>query len=383
MSDRRFLAIPMVLAVMMAAGAGAQSPSPSTDSALREIRRLDSVMAVRARAVDSVRRSLVRPVPPIELSAGALRVRTDSTLAPRVGEAVRAVTVMIDRRHSVVIAGRVAGRVAAVTRDSTRWLFGMTPTIAFNADTSSRWSVIGQRQVPRRASSAEMTDALATIVEQIAMQGTDSALSAWVMLGRVPLAPARASETVDAYLELATTESVALRRCRARDVAACLDALGLDSVPEKRLARWYTPRDYRAMVRVAAPERSDSAAVTAWIRCRENGDDTACRRAAEALPDARVPLPLSATARFAFLREVLDAGGPGAFDRLVRSPGPLRDRVTLAAGEPLDRTVLRWLDRAERSRPERMRVPASLALASLGWTALILVLPLTRRAQWA
>src|SRR5512138_1490593 len=122
MSDRRLLAIAMALEATIAIPGGAQSPSPATDSSLRDIRRLDSVMVIRARAVDSVRRSLVRPAPPVELSAGPLRVRTDSTLAPRVGEAVRAVTVMIDRRHSAVVAGRVAGRVSAVTRDSTRWL---------------------------------------------------------------------------------------------------------------------------------------------------------------------------------------------------------------------------------------------------------------------
>jgi hypothetical protein len=168
-----------------------------------------------------------------------------------------------------------------------------------------------------------------------------------------------------------------------RDTDACLDALGVDSMPGSRLDRWYAVQDYRALVRVAAPARDDSVAVAAWVRCRRHGDDASCGIAARALPNARVPLPLSASVRLTFLREVLDAGGDGAFDRLVGSPGSVRDRLTAAAREPLDRTVLRWLDRLESSRPKRMQIPATLIVASLGWSGLILGLALIRRTSWA
>jgi hypothetical protein len=87
--------------------------------------------------------------------------------------------------------------------------------------------------------------------------------------------------------------------------------------------------------------------------------------------------------RFTFLREVLDAGGAGSFDRLVAGSGSIRDRLAGAANEPLDRTVLRWLERLERSRPDRMHVAPELIIASLGWTVVILGLPLIRRASWA
>jgi hypothetical protein len=86
--------------------------------------------------------------------------------------------------------------------------------------------------------------------------------------------------------------------------------------------------------------------------------------------------------RFAFLREVLDAGGPASFDRLVTSGGSLKDRLAAAAGEPLGATVLRWLDHVEASKPNRMTVPASLVAASLGWS-FILALAVIRRNPWA
>jgi hypothetical protein len=177
--------------------------------------------------------------------------------------------------------------------------------------------------------------------------------------------------------------AIIFRTVHILDVASCLDVLGIDSLPGRRLERWYAPQDYRALLRIVAPGREDSAAVVAWIRCRDDRDETACRAAASALPNDRVPMPLSALARHAFLRDVLDAGGRGAYDRLLGAPGTIRERLTVAANEPLDSTVARWLESVERSRQDRMRVPAGLIVASLGWTAAFLSLALFRRTSWA
>ena len=379
MSSRLVVRLAIGLSLAGTTALHAQARPLATDSLLQRIRVLDSAMVARGRVVDSIRRSLVRPVPPVEVSRGALRVRTDSALEPRVRDALESVARSIDARGGTTFSSRAAAHVPTVTGDSVRSLLGMLPAIAINADTGRGWSMIGQRTLRSKSSVSEIADGLAAIVEQFAMVGADSALTAWVMLGRAPLRPLTDEQGADAYIELATTESIALRRCRARDVSACLDALGVDSMPGSRLTRWYAPDDYRAMVRVAAPPREDSAAVAAWIRCRERRDDAGCRIAASALPDTRIPLPLSAAVRFTFLREVLDAGGPGSFDRLLGSPGTIRDRLSLAAREPLDQTVQRWLTRVERSRPDRMRLAGDLVVASLGWTTVILALAFTRR----
>jgi hypothetical protein len=383
MSSRLVIRLALAVAMARTGTAHAQVPARQADSLLQRIRVLDSAMLARGRTVDSIRRSLVRPVPPADVRQGPLHVRTEPDLEPRVREADDSVVQLIQRRGGAVVAERAAAHVVMVTRDSTRSIFGMLPTIAITADTTRRWSMIPQRQVRGGAHGPEIADALGAVVEQLAMQGADSALSAWIMVGRSPVRAASVSEGADAYVELATTESIALRRCRARDVAACLDALGIDSLTGNRLTRWYAPEDYRAVTRVVAPPRDDSVAVTAWLACREHRDDAGCRIAVRAIPDARVPLPLSASVRFTFLREVLDAGGAGSFDRLVAGSGSIRDRLAGAANEPLDRTVLRWLERLERSRPDRMHVAPELIIASLGWTVVILGLPLIRRASWA
>jgi hypothetical protein len=351
------------------------------DSLWQRVRVLDSAMSARGRTVDSLRRAIVRPLPPVDIRQGPLHVRTDSILAPKVRGAVDSVVKLIARRGGTAIASRVATYVPTITRDSTRSVLGMLPVVAIRADTARRWSMIAQRHV-RGSTVGDLADGLAALVEQLAIQGVDSALAAWVMLGRAPLRRASTTETADSYIELATTESAALRRCRARDVDSCLDALGIDSMPGSRLARWYAPEDYRSVIRGIAPSRDDSAAVAAWFRCRRDRVAEDCNIAAHALPNDRVPLPLSASMRFAFLREVLDAGGTAAFDRLITSGGSMKDRFAAAAGEPLGTTVVRWLDHVEASKPNRMTVPASLVAASLGWS-FILALAVIRRNPWA
>ena len=366
----------------VAATAGAQGRAEVSDSLLRRIHDLDSVMIARSRAVDSIRHSLVRSLPPVDVHRGALWVRTDSALAPRVRLAVDSVAALVERRGGTVLASRIASHVLVAIRDSVRSPFGMRPAVTLLADTTRRWTV-GRVQTPANPSTQQLAAGLTVLVEQLAMQGTDSSLAAWVMVGRAPLSAPTASESAEHYIELATTESAAIRRCRAHDFASCADALGIDSLPGSRLERWYAPQDYRSLLETVAPGREDSAAVVAWMRCRDDRDEIACRAAATALPNDRIPLPLSALARYALVREVLDAGGPGAYDRLLTATGTTRARLAAASGEPLDSTVARWLARVERSRPDRMHVPTALIVASLGWTAAFLSLALIRRTSWA
>ena len=353
-----------------------------TDPLLRRIRELDSAMIARSRSVDSLRRSLVRPVPHVEVRVGTLRVLSDSALAPTLRLALDSVAAQVDRRGGVLLPSRIASHWMMAIRDSLPSPFGARPIVALVADTTRRWGV-GRVQTPASPTAEQLAAGLATLVEQLALQGADSSLTAWVMLGRVPLRGPTVTESADQYIELATSESSAIRRCRTRDVSSCLNALGVDSLPGQRLERWYAPEDYRSLLRTVAPAREDSAAVVAWIRCRDDRDLDACRTAALSLPDDRIPMPLSASARQAFLREVLDAGGPGAYDRLLTGVGTTRTRLAAAAGEPLDSTVARWLRRVERSRPNRMRMRPGMIIASLGWTAAFLSLAVFRRTSWA
>ena len=131
----------------VAATAGAQGRAEVSDSLLRRIHDLDSVMIARSRAVDSIRHSLVRSLPPVDVHCGALWVRTDSALAPRVRLAVDSVAALVERRGGTVLASRIASHVLVAILDSVRSPFGMRPTVTLLADTTRRWTV-GRVQMP-------------------------------------------------------------------------------------------------------------------------------------------------------------------------------------------------------------------------------------------
>ena len=287
MSDpRRYItALTAVGAMIVGASTlGAQSHAVSRESMLRTIRALDSVVIDRSRSVDSVRRALVRPVPPITVRRGALEVRTVAALESRVRAAVDSVASLIDRRGGPALSARVTGHVPMILPDSTREVFGVLRVLTIVPDTNRRSVAVTRRSIPATAPASQIANGLAATVEQFALQGVDSALVAWVMVGRLPLRAPSDAEATDAYIDLATIESEALRRCRAGDVVSCLDVLGIDSLPGNRLTRWYAPGDYRALLRIVAPPREDSVAVAAWVRCREQRDGTACATAASASP---------------------------------------------------------------------------------------------------
>ena len=362
--------------------ARAQSRPTSIDSLRTEVRRLDSVASAQGRIVDSIRRALVRSVPPVTVRSGPLHVRTEARLEPRVRSAVDSVAALVAREGGEELAARVGAHVAVIRQDSARAVFGMLRVVTLLPDTTRRSVPRARRPILASAPGRQIEHGLVGMVEQFAAQGVDSTLAAWLMAGRIPLRPVSADDLADAYTELATTQSAALRRCRSGENAACLDVLGIDSMPGSRLSRWYAPEDYRALLRTVVPPREDSAGVAAWVRCRESRDDRACADAATALPNDRVPVPLTATARAILLREALNAGGPGAYGRLVTASGPVRARLEHAAGRPADVIVSRWRDRIEQARPDRMSVRPGLAIASLGWSGALLGLTLMRRRPW-
>ena len=378
LSVLRALLLSMTCVLSAASRLEAQSPA-NQDSLLSRIKTLDSVVTVRKNTVDSVRRSLVRPLPEVAVSSGALSVRTTPELETRVRAAVTLASKVIEDAGSSTLPGRMADHVPVIVRDSTPVAMGFVPVISVAPDTARRWYATMRVNVSVAASPPQIADRLSMFIEQFALQGVDSSLTAWVMMGRLPLRPTSDEDARDVYVELAASESVAGRLCRAGATAACLEAFGLDSTSGSRLSRWYAPEDYRSLVHRAAPPRDDSVAVAAWIRCRGEHDQAACVAAANALPDAAVPFPLSGTARLMLLRQALELGGAGAYDRLVSPNASMRARVEAAARQPLDVVVKRWLARVEEARPNPMKIRAGATLASLGWCGLFLAVGITRR----
>lgn len=379
MSDMRtFFLLSAACTLGWVAPLPAQSHTAPPDSLLRRVWSLDTLVTQQRRVLDSIQKALVRSLPGVAVHAGPVNVRTTAGLESRVREAAESVARLAAAIGDSMVITRIAAHTAIVAPDSARALFGMSPVLLLRSDTGRAWSTARER-APVTATAAQLAARLTGFAEQFALQGSDSALSAWVMVGRVPLRAPTPEAMADAYVELATVESAVVRRCTAGDVASCLDALGIDSMPGTRLERWYAPTDYRALLRHVAPPADDSVAVAAWLRCRRASDQAACIVAVRALPAGRLPLPLSGSIRFSFLREVLRTGGPGAYDRLFTSSGPLDGRLTHAANGSLGAVTHQWLAAVGRARPERMRVTPPLVVASLGWCGALIAIALARR----
>lgn len=371
--------IAAAISVVLCAGrVQAQAPERQ-DSVLRRIHALDSIVMVRKNAVDSVRRSLVRAVPTVSVSTGSLSVRTTPELEPRVRAAVALASKVIDDAGSSALPGRVASHVPVIVRDSTPTVMGYVPVISVASDTASRWYAAMRLNVSVASPAPQIADRLSMFIEKYALQGVDSSLAAWAMMQRLPLRPTAEEFAGDVYVELAANESVTARQCRAGATAACLDVFGLDSSDGSRLSRWYSAEDYRALLRLVAPPRDDSAAAAAWLRCREDRAQDACVVAAHALPNASIPFPFSGPTRFTLLREAFEIGGAGAYDRLIAPNVSVRARIEAAAGKPIDVVIQRWLARVEQSRPNPMKIRAGATIASLGWCGLFLAVGITRR----
>src|SRR5688572_5977889 len=200
MSDSRTLIAGMGMCLLtLSTRMDAQAHRTPADSLLRIVIAHDSVLAERARIVDSLRDALVRPALNVEVARGPLRVRTLPELEARVRVAADSVATLIGRRGGSAIPARVAARVPAIGRDSSPAILGYSHVVTIAPDTTRRWSSIAKRRIPHRANADELEAALARLVEEIAVHGIDSTLAAWMMVGRVPLAPPSTREASDVY----------------------------------------------------------------------------------------------------------------------------------------------------------------------------------------
>jgi hypothetical protein len=379
MSDRRAGLVVASLAVAFAvAPLGAQHASGATDDALREVRRLDSLLAARRQAARSLADSLRRGERWVDVPAGALTVRTRGSLAGAVRAAAESAVASVDGRGGAALQVRLAKHVLVITADTVPGLLGIEWVVRVRVDTGDRAMITSQFRSAGPPSARDLVEPLAGAAERVAAAGADSALSTWLMVGRISLRDSPEARWQSAYTELATSPSHTVRHCRTGDAAACLTSLGLDGRGE--LGAWYAPDDYRELVAVAAVRRPDSLARAAAERCGRDGDAGACEIAARSIPADRVPLPLSADVRQLFVESVLRAGGSGAYGRLVSARGPVRDRLLAAAGMPLDRVVEQWAARVIASRPEPMHVSPLVFVVTLAWCCAFTAIGIGRRS---
>jgi len=105
-------------------------------------------------------------------------------------------------------------------------------------------------------------------------------------------------------------------------------------------------------------------------QCTVSGDPAACRAI---LTPAHVLLPVGVGGRRILLQEALDAGGTGAFERLTSAGDlALADRLSNAAGMPIDSLLSRWSAAIRAQTPRGPARPAWELLLAAAWSAVLL-----------
>lgn len=181
------------------------------------------------------------------------------------------------------------------------------------------------------------------------------------------------------FNELATKPSRAARACVHGELDACWSVLQLD-LDDTPHDEWYTPEERRALVAEGLrfyrrEDRGD------FVACLEQGSTEACD--AFLLSRGWGLAPLSGKhGHAALLWVALQAGGAGAWDRLLEDPdrGP-SEALRYASGLDADELAARWYEWLERSRPPARAVLDPRLLLRLMWIAVFAAFAM-RSTRW-
>ncbi|HMU60652.1 MAG TPA: hypothetical protein PKA66_02630 [Gemmatimonadales bacterium] len=277
--------------------------------------------------------------------AGRLRVTTSVPLRPLAQAAADQAWALLVRRFG-----------ASVTSRAT------IPVIQFGDATSSPLA---------GADTSEVARGFERLASDAIWRHQGALFAEWLR-GNVPGVEFPASDRAVIAEELLRTPARSNRACYQGDAAACAVSLGLRVGPDT-LAEWYLPEAWPRLATMVGGQLSGLETVSKQ-QCEQAGDSAACRAI---LTPAHVLLPVSVGGRRFLLQEALDVGGDGAFERLTSAGDlALADRLSNAAGLPLDSLLTRWSTAIRAGAPHGPAQPSWELFLAAAWSALLLLVVL-------
>lgn len=307
--------------------------------------RLDSLRQVAARA-DSVR---FRYFATDTVQVGELRIATSAALRPYVEEA----------------AAEAWDTLAAVYGTAVT-AAGAFPVMQFGSP-----ETVPPRSMDRR----ELARGLAGPLHQVIWRRQDSRINDWLR-GGFPTGLVTEEELVIIGSQLVRIPARSNRACLEGDASACAISLGL-RLGADTLAEWYATDAWPGL---AARIEWQISGRSAWLRdrCAEARDLEACR--AILSPKLMRP-PVGGYGRHALVSLALEAGGAGAFGRLMADSGAtIEQRLEAAAGVPVDTLLSRWSHVVSAALPGSP-TPGVDILMALSWSTAVLLLAV-RGSRW-
>jgi len=358
MCDRLRLGLAAALTLALASSAAAQ------DARVLE-RRSRQFDVLRRDAVDAlVRAQRLRFEPLDTVQAGALTVVARPSDVPPVSRAVVIAWGKLDSLY-----GDIAQRLAPA-----RFLFFRQGFPIQNVPPALK-------DVPRVMGAADGTETdfafqLMRASSLAIGHSSDSVFTTW--LGPLLLQDANpVVERSHVYVELVTAPSSAVQRCYGGAMQGCAAALGLLEGDQAPL--WYDAVERRTMVLHNQDIAQRFGLQSTADQCLDRRSDTACLQVLRSLP--WLEPPLSTEARQSLTRLAVAVGGRRAFVRLAESGAPLAQRLSAAAGMPLDSLLQQWRRLVIAERPRPVPVTRSSAWMALGWGVLFGLMAL-RSTRW-
>jgi hypothetical protein len=309
--------------------------------------RLDSLRLRAVRADSAVYRNSSTDT----VVVGGLRVATSAALRPMVETAASEAW------------GNLRSRFGASLEAQ-----GPLPTIQFGGPDS---------RFPGRRNLRELAQGLESTVRYTMLDRLDSPFSRWLVTKN-----SRLGELVQEYRsaiaeDMVRTPARPNAACLTGDAEACAVALGLRGSPDT-LVEWYLPDTWPRLAGLIDGGQSAQDALMRK-RCMETRDLAACH--AVLIPD-RVRSPVNSYGRLYLVGLALDAGGEGAFDRLVADTGAaLEQRLADAAGMSADSLLTKWSTAVRSAFPGSPLPSRGEFMVTLAWSISVLTLA-TRGSRW-
>jgi hypothetical protein len=326
-------------------GAGPATAQDSAATVERMSVRLDSLKGIAALAESVQWRWKMTDT----VSVGALRIVTSAALRP------------------------VVEWTAVLVWDSLRSHFG--PAIA---DHSPMLIYYGGQSVARgdvALDSPVRARGWERLVADQLWREQDATLVSWLQ-GSFPSGPLDEAELVSLSARLAVVPARPNPGCLAGIVSDCATALGLGVGPDT-LSAWYDSTAWPGLAWQSGESRPRSESTLRNLCSVRNY--AACR---EVLPRGAIAPPVGASGRELLVWLALQAGGPGAFERLTADPtAPLERRLEAAAGVPLDALLAQWIDVVRSAMPDGQWPGGIESVTTLVWCAALLLLAL-RGPRW-
>lgn len=238
---------------------------------------------------------------------------------------------------------------------------------------SNRWGTL----IPWDKSAKELADLLYVYLPGLQ---PDKAFKDWAGVVIRPSTSSLPIELQLSYVALVTSHYSVGRECFVGSLESCRSLLGLDW-PFDPVKQFRTSAERKEAVGGMVFGYSESQEMAAMKPCT-SGDDSVCVRVIRQVDPSRLPSMMGPIVRQTLVRMALSLGGKEAYARLTAdSTLPMDQRLTAAAGVPLDSLLSFWQSSVIAARPKSVELPVYGPVVGLAWVLLFGTVAL-RSSRW-